>query len=257
MKDSPSVLSDRCENIRNLILELASGSPYSAAHYGGALSMVEACLIMFQHYLRFEDVSLKDAKRDRFVLSKGHACLALYATLIELGLVEKSRIQFEQNGSAFAGHPVINREYGIDFSTGSLGNGFAYALGSALACPERRVACILGDGELGEGIVSEVARVAGRLSQSNLFVVVDENELQQTGFCDDINGANDFMAVFQAFGWVAQRVDGHNLHALVRAVELLLKNTNAPKVIFARTIKGKGVAGFEGRLESHHTSYAG
>lgn len=250
-------LIDSVDNVRKLVLELGVGSPYSAAHYGGALSMVEACIIIFRNYLRLDANSLKKAGRDRFVLSKGHACLALYATLIELNLINRDNVDFEKNGSSFAGHPVIDRIHGIDFSTGSLGNGFAYAVGAAIASRERRVACVLGDGELGEGIVYEVARIAGNQSLSNLLVVIDENGLQQTGAVTDIHGKSDASLIFESFGWVTQRVDGHDLNALAYAVESLSQSHSAPKAIFARTIKGKGVASFEGRLESHHTSYTG
>ena len=251
--DKLSAFNLHAASIRNRIIEIGSNSPYRTAHFGGALSMVELITVIFMEHIRLKKEDCSNPDRDRFVLSKGHACLALYACLVEFGLLDMSEVNFEKNGSDVAGHPIINREKFIDFSTGSLGNGLLYSIGSCLNNPSRNVVCVMGDGELAEGSVWEGVRIAKRLNLNNLLAVVDCNGFQQTGVTAEINGIIDVGKVFEGFGWNTIKIDGHDGAELLGVSEQI-HNLRGPTVIIADTIKGKGVEEIEGLLESHHTT---
>lgn len=245
-----------CANVRRRVLSLGPQSVGRTAHYGGALSCVEILVAGYSFYLRLSADDRNNERRDRFVLSKGHACLALYATLIELGLLDETDVGYEINGSPFAGHPVISRDHLLDFSTGSLGNGFAYALGAALADKDRRVLAVIGDGELGEGIIWECFRVAVQHNLSNLVAVIDVNKLQQTGTTNQINGNIDLPAALAAFGWRVFAGNGHDIDFLVSTFKAVIaeKSSGSPSILICETIKGLGMGDLEGLVESHHAA---
>ena len=238
--------------IRERIVQIGLTSDYKVVHYGGALSIVEIITYAYTCFLSLNPLDKNNIKRDRFVLSKGHACLAQYAALIELGFVTQDQIAFEKNGSSFAGHPVINRENFIDFSTGSLGNGLAYAIGSAISYRERRVCCIIGDGELGEGSIWESLRLIIKFDLVNLLTFIDLNGYQQTGNTKDVNGDIDLEKVLCGFGFNVTKVNGHNIEELLHLNKRLISHKK-PTIILAETIKGFGVKAIENTLESHHT----
>lgn len=249
------ILEKRAIEVRRSILEIGTASPYKAAHYGGALSAVEIMLSCFLGYLRLDAASFNKDERDRFVLSKGHGCLALYAVLENCGLIKRDDIKFEIDGSTFSGHPVIDRLRFLDFSTGSLGNGLGLAVGAAIAKPNSNIACLIGDGELGEGLIWEAARVAANLHCENLVAIIDCNGFQQTGRTSDVNGAFNVGAMFRALHWLVFEIDGHDAQAIAHVWgEIKRKGRKVPAVIVAKTIKGKGVEEIEGSLNSHHVA---
>ena len=196
--------------------------------------------------------------RDRFILSKGHACLAYYAALCEIGYISKEDLQtFEKDNSNLLGHPVINREIGIDFSNGSLGMGLSLGIGVALSIKKRkksnRVFVIIGDGECNEGSVWEAAMAASHFKLNNLFVIIDNNKFQQTGTNSQIMNTGDLKSKWQSFGWETIDLDGHNIEELIKYFELKEKSELKPKAIIANTIKGKGFSFSENNNDWHHS----
>jgi|TARA_B110000008_G_scaffold252619_1_gene267334 transketolase len=249
---SENKFKNTANNIRKRIVQIGLTSDYKVVHYGGALSIVEIITYAYLCYLRLKPHDFNNLKRDRFVLSKGHACLAQYATLIELGFVDENDMVFEKNGSSFAGHPVINRQKFIDFSTGSLGNGLAYAIGSAISDKNRRVCCVIGDGELAEGSIWESLRLIINFNLKNLLTFIDLNGFQQTGSTKEINGEIDLYKVLSGFGFNVIKTNGHNVEGFLDLNERHLK-LSKPTIIIAVTIKGFGIKSIENTLESHHT----
>ena len=241
------------KNIRISILNMSLNAGANSSHFGGALSIVEILATLFSSVM---NINGKKLTKDRFILSKGHACLAYYATLSEIGLIKKKDLlTFEKNDTKLLGHPVKNDDIGIDFSTGSLGMGFSSAIGVALAIKKKKepynVYVVLGDGECNEGSVWEGALSAPNLELNNLNVIVDNNGFQQTGSNKNIMNLLDLKKKWESFGWHVEEVDGHNINNLNK-IFLSIKKINKPKVIIAKTIKGKGFSFSEDNNEWHH-----
>ena len=241
------------KNIRISILNMSLNAGANSSHFGGALSIVEILATLFSSVMNIDG---KKLIKDRFILSKGHACLAYYATLSEIGLIKKKDLlTFEKNNTKLLGHPVKNDKIGIDFSTGSLGMGFSSAIGVALAIKKKKkpynVYVVLGDGECNEGSVWEGALSAPNLQLNNLNVIVDNNGFQQTGSNKDIMNLLDLKKKWESFGWHVEEVDGHNIDDLNK-IFLSIRKINKPKVIIAKTIKGKGFSFSENNNEWHH-----
>ena len=198
-------------------------------------------------------------ERDRFILSKGHACLAYYAALSEVGYISKDELKtFEKDNSNLLGHPVINRDLGIDFSNGSLGMGLSLGIGVALSIKKKKkknkVFVILGDGECNEGSVWEAAMAAAHFKLNNLFYVfVDNNKFQQTGSNDQIMSSNDLQSKWKSFGWETTELNGHSVDELTNYFDNTKNNSEKPNAIIAKTIKGKGFSFSENNNDWHHS----
>jgi transketolase len=241
------------KNLRISILKMSFNAGANNSHFGGALSIVEILSTLFSSIMEIEGNKLT---KDRFILSKGHACLAYYASLAEIGLIKKKDLlTFEKNNTQLLGHPVKNDKLGIDFSTGSLGMGFSSAIGVAVAIKKKKkpfnVYVILGDGECNEGSVWEGAMLAPNLKLDNLNVILDNNGFQQTGSNKDIMNLLDLKKKWESFGWHVEEVDGHNIKQLYDKF-LDIKSINRPKIIIAKTIKGKGFSFSENNNDWHH-----
>ena len=187
-------------------------------------------------------------KRDYFILSKGHACYALYATLAEAGYFDKQKLwKVGKGGSAFGGHPRIYEIPGVEASTGALGHGLSFAIGIAYANKidktDSHVYVVLGDGECQEGSIWEGALSAPTLELGNLTVVVDHNKLQAMDSLENIVHMKPFKDKWQAFGWNVVEIDGHN-HKQIREA-LLARVVDMPTLVVANTVKGKGVSFME------------
>ena len=174
------------KHIRKNILFAAYNAGASSAHVGGALSVAEIFAVLFGELVKINPKDPLDKGRDRVILSKGHACLALYASLLEKGFLKKEELEtFEKSGSFLLGHPVINKKKGIEFSTGSLGMGLSLGIGVAISAVKKnldyKTYVIVGDGECNEGSVWEAALLANHLKLKNLTVIIDKNNFQQTG----------------------------------------------------------------------------
>ena len=260
-------MSSHTEDIKNIknfslevkknILEMALAAGASSAHFGGALSIVEIISILFAHQMKIDKKNINWEKRDRFILSKGHACLAYYAALCEIGYISKDELKtFEKNDTNLLGHPVRNIKLGIDFSNGSLGMGLSLGIGVALSSKKRKlnfnVYVILGDGECNEGSVWEAAMAAPNFKLDNLYVIIDKNNFQQTGSNKEIMNVENLKDKWSSFGWHAIELDGHNIEDLFE----FFKNSQKikkPKAIIANTVKGKGFSFSENNNQWHHS----
>ena len=235
------------------ILSMALNAGSNSSHFGGALSIVEILATLFSSIMKRDG---KKLNQDRFILSKGHACLAYYAALSEIGLIRKKELlTFEKNNSSLLGHPVKNDKLGIDFSTGSLGMGLSSGIGLSISIKKRKlfhnVFVVIGDGECNEGSIWEAALSAPNLGLNNLYVIIDNNGFQQTGSNKDIMSMVDLKNKWKSFGWHTEEVDGHNVKEL-QQIFLSTKKINQPKAIIAKTIKGKGFSFSENNNDWHH-----
>ena len=242
------------KDIVMMLTESASGHP------GGSLSAVEILTTLYFNEMNVDPRDPKNPKRDRFVLSKGHAAPVLYSTLVEKGFFEKSELmKLRKIGSILQGHPNMNYVPGVDMSTGSLGQGISTAVGMVLAGKldnsEYRVYTLLGDGELEEGQVWEAAMSAAHYKLGNLTAFVDYNGLQIDGDISEVMNPNPIADKFVAFGWnVIALEDGHDLEAIKNAIEEAKKVIDKPTVIVCKTIKGKGVSFMENQAGWHGTA---
>ena len=226
-----------------------------AGHPGGSLSIAEILTYLYFKEMNIDPKNPKDPKRDRFVLSKGHAAPALYATLAERGYFSPDElITLRQIGSRLQGHPDMKNIPGVDMSTGSLGQGISTAVGMALSSKHfgdnYNVYTILGDGEIEEGQVWEAAMFASNKGLSNLTAFIDLNNLQIDGTIDEVNSAKPVDKKFEAFGWLVITINGHDYDAIEAALREA-KTVDKPVAIIAETTKGKGVSYMENAVNWH------
>ncbi|SDI34744.1 transketolase [Proteiniclasticum ruminis] len=246
-------LSIKAAQLRRDVLTMIQKA--NSGHPGGSLSMMEMIVTLYYYKMRLNIKNSSDPKRDRFVLSKGHAAPALYAVLADLGYFDKGLLDtFRQFGSPLQGHPDKKKLVGLDASTGSLGQGVSIAVGMALGArlsgAGASVYCILGDGEHQEGQVWEAAMAAGHYKLNNLTLLVDNNKLQIDGKTEDIMDVGNLADKYRTFGFeVIELMDGHDLSDMISAVDMPSKNK--PKCIIAHTIKGKGVSFMENEVGWH------
>ncbi len=219
-----------------------------SGHPGGSLSSLEILMALYYKVAKTDSRKPRWEDRDRIVLSKGHACPALYAVLADRGFFPREDLwRLRQIDSHLQGHPDMNKTPGIDASTGSLGQGISIAVGMALAAKTRkagyRVFCVIGDGEAQEGLVWEAAMAAAHYKLDNLVVLMDHNGLQIDGPNDQVMGLGDIAAKFAAFGLETRRADGHDIDSIAGA----LGSGHAGKPLFVQceTVKGKGVSFME------------
>ena len=234
-----------------------------AGHMGGSLSEADLLAALYFHVMRIRPAEPEWPERDRFVLSKGHASLGLYATLALRGYFPVEELAtFDSLGSRLQGHPDMTRLPGLDMSTGSLGMGISaavgIALGNRLQDRSARTYVLVGDGESQEGEVWEAAFVAARYGLDNLAVIVDHNRLQQYGWqgasADDRlspESPGELVAKWKAFGWRVIEIDGHDLRQIVDAFEHAASCDGRPVAVIANTVKGRGVSFAEGRYVWH------
>ena len=225
-----------------------------SGHPGGSLSCVEMLQALYENVMRYDPKDPKWPERDRLVLSKGHACPALYAILADKGFFPREELKnLRQLGSILQGHPDMNKCPGIDASTGSLGQGASWAVGFALAGKrpghDFRVYCITGDGESQEGIIWESAMAAAHYHLDNLTVLLDHNGLQIDGPNDKVMDLGDICAKYEAFGWETFTVDGHDVDAITEALKR--PSAGKPRFICCNTVKGKGVSFMENQVGWH------
>lgn len=237
-------------NIVNMIYLASSGHP------GGALSITDILTVLYFTEMNIDPLNPKDENRDRFVLSKGHASAALYATLAERGFIKnEDLLGFRKIDSNLQGHPDMNKIPGVDMTTGSLGQGLSAANGMALAGKldnkNYRVYCVLGDGEIEEGQVWEAAMSASHYKLDNLCVIVDNNNLQIDGTVDKVMSPYPIVDKFESFGFNVIQIDGHDYKQIIEAFEYAKKVTGKPTAIIAKTIKGKGVSYMENQASWH------
>lgn len=243
-------LVELARDVRRTILTVSHRA--NVGHIGSALSVTEILAVLFGSQLHGDAA---DPERDRFVMAKGHAALALYAVLAATGRMPQHLLAtFCTDGTSLGVHPERGAP-GIDFSTGSLGQGLSIGVGAALAAKrqgsDRRVFVLLSDAECNEGSVWESVMFAAHHRLGNLVAIVDDNRQQALGYTDDVLSLRPLGARWSAFGWNASELDGHDVHALDAALGSQDRAT-APHVLVARTVFGKGVSFMEGEIPWHY-----
>ena len=252
--DSLTDIEGTARRIRRHIIRMLAAA--GSGHPGGSLSAVEILCALYFRVLRHDPKNPAWPDRDRFILSKGHACPVLYATLAECGYLPVDELlTFRKLGSRLQGHAFAGSPPGVEMSSGSLGQGLSYSIGQCLAGRldgrDYRVYCLLGDGELDEGQVWEAAMAAAHYSLDNLTAIVDRNGVQNDDFCELTMDTEPLPEKWQSFGWRALEVDGHDVRQVIEALEQAKATRGRPTVIIARTVKGKGVSFMENSAEWH------
>jgi transketolase len=247
-------LNEKARNLRIEILQMLTVS--GSGHTGGSLSAADIVTVLYFHTLRHDPGNPQWKDRDRFILSKGHAAPVLYGALALSGYFDKEILRtLRKVGSPLQGHPCSCKLPGIEISTGSLGQGLSIANGIAMGIKmdglPSRVYCLLGDGEIQEGQVWEAAMTAAHYKLDNLCAIIDNNGLQIDGHCCDVMHIEPIVNKWEAFGWHVIDIDGHDIRAISDAFQMAESLKGKPTMIVARTIKGKGVSFFEGKVEYH------
>lgn len=247
---------DLARQIRIHAIKMVAQS--NSSHIGSSLSMADILAVLYTNILRVDPKQPDWTKRDRFILSKGHAATGLYATLALCGFFPMAWLeQFCQAGSPLLGH-VSHHVPGVELSTGSLGHGLPVGCGMALADKREkklsRVFVILSDGECDEGSNWEAALFAAHHKLDNLVVIVDANRLQGFGRVDEVLKLEPFAEKWRAFRWTVREVNGHDHHALRILLNHLPFEPNNPNLVLAHTVKGKDVSFMEDQLAWHYKS---
>jgi transketolase len=249
-----AALTEQARQVRVDIVHMLHES--GSGHPGGSLSATDLMVGLFFGTMNLDPQQPLWPQRDRFVLSKGHGAPAYYAVLAHLGYFPRQELMtLRKFGSCLQGHPDCRCTPGIEVCTGSLGQGLSLANGMALANRldgnPARVYVMLGDGELQEGQIWEAAMTAAHYKLDNLTAIVDNNRLQIDGFVSEIMNIEPIAAKWLAFGWHAIEIDGHDMAAILQALDEAEQAKGRPTVIVAHTIKGKGVSIFENKAEYH------
>ncbi|RKY27985.1 MAG: transketolase [Planctomycetota bacterium] len=251
-----SQLKEIARQVRLDIIEstFAAGS----GHPGGSMSAVEVIVALYYREMNYRPQEPHWPDRDRFILSKGHACPAQYAVLARVGFFPHEELKdLRKLGSILQGHPDMLKTPGLDASTGSLGMGLSYGNGVALAGgidrKDYRVYVMLGDGEMQEGEIWESAMTAAHRKLDNLCAILDYNKLQIDGFNEDVKGIEPIADKWRSFNWHVVEIDGHDFRQIFDALDEARRTKGKPTIIVSHTIKGRGVsfmekvAGFHGR----------
>ncbi len=254
MKATIADLADKARELRVAIVRTLHKS--QSGHTGGSLSAIDMVTALYFSKMRHDPANPDWAERDRFVLSKGHAAPAQYVALAYAGYFPREDLMMLRRlGSHLQGHPDSKSTPGVEVCTGSLGQGLSMANGMALGLKldgrENRVYALLGDGELQEGQVWEAAMAAAHYKIDNLCALVDANALQIDGEVAKVMNVAPIAAKFKAFGWHAMEIDGHDMAAILAALDHAETIKGQPTVIVANTVKGKGVSFFENKASYH------
>lgn len=261
MKNTPDFDAVRAmaHRIRRHVLDMTSRG--RSSHVGSALSMTDMMAVIYGHMMHYDPQNPKAADRDRFILSKGHAGAAVYATLAECGFFDPELLKNHyQNGSIFSGHVSHKGVPGVELSTGSLGHGLGVATGMAKAAmlqgKPHRVYALLSDGECDEGSNWEAIMFASHHKLSNLTVAVDYNKIQSLDTVANTLALEPFADKWRAFGWHVEEPDGHDHEALYAAFQAA-NAAHGPAVVICHTTKGKGVSFMENAVLWHYRNAQG
>lgn len=228
-----------------------------SGHLGSAFSIIDLLTVLYFNFLNINPKNPTDPNRDRFILSKGHGCSALYVTLAKCGFFFESELEtFTKNESRLPGHPSSKMLPGIEASTGSLGHGLSIGVGTALAAKRdgrnHRTIVIISDGECDEGAIWEAALTANHWKLNSLTCIIDYNKIQSFGRVEDVMALEPFRAKWEAFGWHVQEIDGHDHAAILCSLEATDGEKARPSLIIAHTVKGKGVSFMENTVDWHY-----
>lgn len=249
-------LKKRAAQIRSDILDMIP--PGKVGHLGGSSSIADVVTALyFSHMNVFDDPH--DPRRDICIFSKGHAVLAQYACFVELGYVPRAELaRVKTLHGILQGHPDMDHTPGIEAVTGSLGQGLSVALGMALGLradkSAARVYCVVGDGETNEGQIWEAAMAAASYGADRLCAIIDQNGVQATDAVANVLQNPDLGGKFRAFGWHVIEIDGHDMAAILAALDEADGTRGKPTAIIARTVKGKGFAFAQGKAQYHNAA---
>ena len=248
-------LDRRSRELRGQIVRMLEKG--GRGHVGAAFSLVEILRVLYDEVLRYDAKNPRWPQRDRFILSKGHGCLALYVLLAEKGFFPEAELwKFCKPDGILGGHPEAGKIPGVEASTGSLGHGLPIGVGFALNAryekAAHRVFVVSSDGESNEGSVWEAALCAGKHKLNNLTVLVDYNKQQSYSTTYEVLDLDPFADKWRAFGFAAEEVDGHNVGQLRAALKRVPFHPEKPSTIICHTIKGKGISFVENNLNWHH-----
>lgn len=249
-----SALKDHAKHMRVLSLRMANNCGGSA-HLGGGLSLIEALAVLYGAVMN--DQGLPHAQKDKFILSKGHGVLGLYAAMAEFGIIDEKLLEtFLQDGSDLIGHPVMKPELGLEASSGSLGQGISMAVGLALAAKKKgygyQTYALCGNGEFNEGSVWEACMSAVNFGLDNFTLFLDNNHMQSdgpSGSVMDVSGK--YAGMLSALGFQTVEIDGNDIEQVYDAF-MEPRQKGKPKAVIGNTVKGKGVSFMENNNEWHH-----
>jgi transketolase len=250
-------LDARSKELRRIIVQtLGAGK---RGHVGAAFSVIEILRVLYDDVLKLDPRNPLWPDRDRFILSKGHGCLALYALLADKGFFPKAELsKFCASDGILGGHPEYGKVPGVEASTGSLGHGFPFGVGFALSAKldgkNHRVFVVLGDGECSEGTIWEAALSASKHKLDNLTILVDYNKQQTYGTIEEVQGLEPFANKWASFGFSVREVNGHDTGELLSMLRIAPFEPGRPNAIICHTVKGKGVSFTEKNLAWHHKS---
>ena len=250
-------LDDRSLYLRRLIIRAFEGG--TRGHLGSSMSLVEILSVLYDEWLKYDVHEPLWRCRDRFILSKGHGCLAQYALLADKGFISLQDLdEFCHPKGILGGHPDRNKIPGVEASTGALGHGLSIGVGVALALKLSKSACrvvvVTGDGEINEGSVWEAAMSASKHRLDNLIWMVDYNKLQSYGRTDTVMSLEPLSEKLESFGFEVQNIDGHDKNAIRNSLAFADANAERPNAIVCHTIKGKGFPFAESNPSWHHKS---
>ena len=249
-------LEKQAHELRKLCLDTTFWA--GSAHIGGGMSVMDMLAILYYKYMKYDVANPQWEDRDRFILSKGHAGVALASLVCHVGFDDKEKLKtFNLSNSTMGIHLDSNKVKGVDASTGSLGHGLSIALGTALAAKvlgkDYKTFCILGDGECDEGSNWEAGMAAAHFKADNLIAFVDRNKCMIDGRTEDVMNLEPFCAKWEAFGFIVKEIDGNNIKELCEAIDFAYENkTDKPVMIIADTLKGAGVDYMEGDYKWHY-----
>jgi transketolase len=253
--DNRAFLENQAKEIRKYTLSCIG--KLGIGHVGGSLSIAEVLSVLYFDQMNIDPKNPQMPNRDRFVLSKGHGGPAVYATLALKGYIPMEQLcTLNQPNTDLPSHTDKNRTTGIDMTTGSLGQGFSAAVGMATAVKLDNspfyVYAVIGDGESQEGQIWEAAMFAGSQRLNHLIAFTDYNKMQIDGTVEEVNGISPLDKKWEAFNWHVQVIDGHDVIAIKKAIEVAKKEDSKPSMIILNTIKGKGAEFSEGKVDSHN-----
>ena len=250
-------MREQAARIRGRVVEMCHAS--KSAHLGSSLSCVDILTAAYWHALKINPAEPRWPDRDRFILSKGHAAMAIYATLAMRGYFPEAELDsYNQDSGRLAEHPPANILPGVEAATGSLGHGLPIGIGMALAGRlsgrNYRVFALLSDGENNEGSVWEAAMFAASQKLENVCVIVDYNKWQATGRSNETLALSPLREKWAAFGWDAHEIDGHDVAQVASALAAIPNGSGTPVALIAHTVKGKGVSFMEDNNNWHYRS---
>ncbi|MFA9376895.1 MAG: GNAT family N-acetyltransferase [Lachnotalea sp.] len=253
-KEELRLLSLKAFEIRQDVLNMSKAAGKSGLHFGGTFSLVEIITSLYFNCMNFSKYNYRTDIRDRLILSKGHGVPVIYAVLKQMHIIsEKDLETFKSDETELFGHPSMNENLGIEFSSGSLGQGLSLGVGSAIGLKRKNnsshIFVIMGDGECNEGSVWEAAVSATHYQLNNITVIVDRNQLQYDGYTESIMSMGLLEDKFKSFGWETYVIDGHNIEECCKAFD---RRSIKPIAIIADTIKGKGISFMENDAKWHH-----